>query len=201
MPILPAITTDDAATARHLGDALAAGGMRCVEITLRTAAGLEAIAALRGSTGLTVGAGTVITVQQVDRCAEAGAEFIVSPGLDETVVRRALELGLAVLPGVATASEIQQALRMGLDSIKFFPADLLGAINGVRGMSAPFPGIDFVPSGGVRTHDIAEYLEHPAVLAVSGSWMAPRELIADGDWAAITRRCRGSVEIAESRRL
>lgn len=197
VPILPSITTDDASTARFLGDALAAGRMRCVEITLRTPASFAAIEALRDCTELLVGAGSVITVEQVDRCTDAGAGFIVSPGLDEAVVGRALELGLAVLPGAATATEIQHALRMGLSAIKFFPADHLGGIAGVQAMSAPFPGLGFVPSGGIRVHDIAGYLEQQSVLAVSGAWMATRELIDDRGWASITDRCLRSVEAAE----
>lgn len=183
--IVPVVVIDDAAQAGGLAAALAAGGIRCAEITLRTPAGLAAIAAAAATPDFVVGAGTVLTADQVDRCADAGARFIVSPGFDEAVVDRARELGLAVLPGVATATEIQRALRAGLQAVKFFPADQLGGLPAIAAFSAPFPGLKFMPSGGVSATNALDYLGHPAVFAVGGSWMVPRAAVVAGDFATI----------------
>ena len=192
-PIVPVIVIDDAARAPELVAALAAGGIHCAEITLRTDAGLPAIAAVAETVGFAVGAGTVISLDDLERSADAGARFIVSPGLDDEIVERALELGLVVLPGVATGSEVQRAVKLGLDVVKFFPADRLGGLGTIAALSAPFVGVGFVPSGGVNAANAAEYLAHPAVPAVSGSWMATRALIAAGDFAGIERATRDAV--------
>ncbi|MEP6480834.1 MAG: bifunctional 4-hydroxy-2-oxoglutarate aldolase/2-dehydro-3-deoxy-phosphogluconate aldolase [Rhodoglobus sp.] len=185
--IVPVVVIDDAAGAGDLAEALAAGGIRCAEITLRTQAGLAALEAAATVPDFTVGAGTVLTADQVDRCADAGAQFIVSPGFDEDVVNRARERGLVALPGIATATELQRALRAGLEAVKFFPADRLGGLPGIASLAAPFPTVRFMPSGGVSAANAAEYLAHPAVFAVGGSWMVPRAAVAAGDFAAIER--------------
>ncbi|CAN5635189.1 hypothetical protein BH10ACT7_BH10ACT7_32760 [soil metagenome] len=193
--IVPVITIDDESHAVDLAHALAAGGVACAEITLRTAAGLPSIEAISSVAGFTLGAGTVITVDQVDQVADAGATFIVSPGLDERVVERALERGLGVLPGVATATEIQTALRLSLDVVKFFPADRLGGLDTIAALAAPFTGVRFVPSGGVSADNAATYLAHPAIFGISGSWMAPRAAIASGDFATIERLSREAASL------
>lgn len=185
--IVPVVVLDDAAHAPALVAALASGGIRCAEITLRTGAGLDAIAAVAGTPDFTVGAGTVLTVEQVDRCADAGAEFIVSPGLDEAIVERTLERGLVPLPGIATATELQRALRLGLTAVKFFPADRLGGLETIKALAAPFAGVTFMPSGGVSLANAAAYLADPAILAISGSWMVNRGAIAAGDFESIER--------------
>lgn len=185
--IVPVVVIDDAAHAKDAAQALAAGGIGCAEITLRTAAGLASIAAIAGTPGFVLGAGTVLTVEQVDQVADAGAEFIVSPGFDEDVVARAQELGLTVLPGVATATEIQRAGRAGLTTVKFFPADRLGGLDTIKALSAPFVGVRFVPSGGVNPGNAREYLQHPAIFGISGSWMITRDLIANGEFDSIQR--------------
>ena len=192
-PIVPVIVIDDAASAPELVAALAAGGIRCAEITLRTEAGIAAIAAVADTAGFSVGAGTVISLDDLERSADAGARFIVSPGLDDELVVRALELGLAVLPGVATGSEVQKAVKLGLDVVKFFPADRLGGLATIAALSAPFVGVGFVPSGGVNAGNAAEYLDHPTVPAVSGSWMATRAMIAANDFGAIVRATHEAV--------
>jgi 2-dehydro-3-deoxyphosphogluconate aldolase/(4S)-4-hydroxy-2-oxoglutarate aldolase len=192
-PIIPVIVTDDAAAAPRLAAALTAGGITCAEITLRTPHGLAAIEALAGIEGFTVGAGTVLNLQDLRRTIDAGAGFIVSPGLDEELVEAALAAGLAVLPGVATGTEVQRAAKLGLDVVKFFPADRLGGLATIAALAAPFSGMGFVPSGGVTAQNAADYLAHPAVPAVSGSWMAPRALIRDGDFAAIQALTREAV--------
>lgn len=186
--IVPVVVIDDAARAPDVAAALADGGIRCAEMTLRTEGGLAAIAGVAGTAGFTVGAGTVLTPDQVDRCVDAGAQFIVSPGLDVEVVERALERGVAVLPGVATASEIQQALRAGLEAVKFFPADRLGGLYTIQALAGPFPHMRFLPSGGVSVDNAREYLSHPAIFAVGGSWMVSRKAIAAGDLDEIRRR-------------
>jgi len=183
--IVPVVVIDEAAQAMDVATALLDGGITCAEITLRTPAGVAALAAISALDGFTVGAGTVLTPAQVDECVDAGARFIVSPGLDEQVVARALELGVAVIPGVATATEIQRALRVGVDHVKFFPANHLGGLPAIDALSAPFPGVRFMPSGGVGEANALDYLGHPAVFAIGGSWMVGRSAIAAGDFEGI----------------
>lgn len=186
--IVPVITIDDAARAVDLASALAAGGIDCAEITLRTPAGLAAIAAIAEALpDFTVGAGTVLTGDDVTRVTDAGARFVVSPGFDDEVVDRARELGVLPVPGVATATEVQRALRAGVDHLKLFPAGQLGGRAMIDALAAPFATVRFLPSGGVSAATMAHYRESPAVFAVSGSWMATRAMIAAGDWATITR--------------
>jgi 2-dehydro-3-deoxyphosphogluconate aldolase/(4S)-4-hydroxy-2-oxoglutarate aldolase len=170
--------------------ALRAGGIGCMEITLRTAAGLDAISRVAESGGTLVGAGTVLDPTDVDRVADAGARFIVTPGFDREVVDRALERGLDILPGTATATDVQAALRAGLSAVKLFPADRLGGLGLISSLAGPFPDVAFVPSGGVGPANLAEYLAHPNVPAVSGSWMIARDLLASRDANAIERLSR-----------
>lgn len=186
-PIVPVVVIDDAARAPELVAALIAGGIRCAEITLRTPAGMDAIAAVAGTPGFAVGAGTVLTRDDLERSVDAGATFLVSPGFDDELVERAQQLQVAVLPGVATGTEVQRAVKAGLDTVKFFPADRLGGLPTIAALAAPFAGVGFVPSGGVSSANAAEYLAHPAVPAISGSWMVGRDLIRAGDFDAIQR--------------
>jgi 2-dehydro-3-deoxyphosphogluconate aldolase/(4S)-4-hydroxy-2-oxoglutarate aldolase len=183
--IVPVVVIDDYALAPEVAAALSAGGIRCAEITLRTAAGLRSLEAIASMPDFIAGAGTVITKDQVDRCVDAGAEFIVSPGFDLEVVERAQHHGIAILPGIATATEIQRALRAGLDAVKFFPADQLGGLDTIRSFAGPFPDLQFVPSGGVTRDNTIQYLADPAVPAVSGSWMVTRELIRAREFETI----------------
>jgi 2-dehydro-3-deoxyphosphogluconate aldolase / (4S)-4-hydroxy-2-oxoglutarate aldolase len=185
--IVPVVVIDDASFAVDAAAALRAGGIGCVEVTLRTAAGLDAIEAIAGEGASVVGAGTVLTPDDVDRASDVGAQFIVTPGFARDVVDRALELGLGVLPGVATATEVQSAVRGGLTAVKLFPADRLGGIAMIGALVGPFPTMGFVPSGGVSAANLSEYLSHPNVPAVSGSWMVGRELLRARDTAEIER--------------
>lgn len=194
--IVPVVVTDDAGWAVDAAAALAAGGIGCIEITLRTAAGLDAISRVASAGSILVGAGTVLMPDDVDRVADAGARFIVTPGFDREVVDRALQLGLDVLPGTATATDVQAALRAGLTAVKLFPADRLGGIGLISALAGPFPDVAFVPSGGVSPANLADYLAHPNVPAVSGSWMITRDLLAARDAAAIERLSREAVAIA-----
>lgn len=186
-PIVPVVVIDDAARAPELVAALVAGGIHCAEITLRTPAGMHAIAEVAATPGFAVGAGTVLTLDDLERSVDAGATFLVSPGFDDELVERAQQLQIAVLPGVATGTEVQRAVKAGLDTVKFFPADRLGGLATIAALAAPFAGVGFVPSGGVSSANAAEYLAHPAVPAISGSWMVGRELIRAGDFDAIHR--------------
>lgn len=201
-PIVPVVVIDDVSMARPLAEALAAGGIRCAEITLRTPEGIGAIAEIAASAppGFVVGAGTVILPEQLEAAADAGARFIVSPGIDRDLVERSRELGLDVLPGVATATEIQLAARLGISTVKFFPADRLGGLETIAALAAPFVGMGFVPSGGVTAETMPRYLAHPAVPAVSGSWMVARDLLRAGDLVEVEARSRAASESARAAR-
>jgi 2-dehydro-3-deoxyphosphogluconate aldolase/(4S)-4-hydroxy-2-oxoglutarate aldolase len=197
-PVIPVVVIDDAAAAVELARALMSGGIHCAEITLRTPAGVASIAAIASALGdvFTVGAGTVVHPGHVDDVAAAGARFAVSPGFDDELVERMRSNGLDPLPGTATATEVQRAVRAGIDAVKFFPADRLGGIGTIRALAAPFPGMHFIPSGGVSPQNLAEYLRHPSVPAVCGSWMVPGELIRAGRFDLIAQRAREATELA-----
>lgn len=186
--IVPVLSVDDAGDAGLLAQALSAGGAVLAEVTLRTPAALDAIRVMAGAADLVVGAGTVLSEDDVDACVEAGARFVVTPGLSTRVVRRCRERGVPVLPGVATATEVQAVRELGLRTVKLFPAGPLGGPATVRALAAPFGDVRFVPTGGIGPQDLDTYLDVPAVLAVGGSWVAPRDLVTRQDWAEITRR-------------
>ena len=185
--ILPVLQLEDAALAAPLARALVQGGVPVAEITLRTPAALAAIARLRRTEpGLLVGAGTVVTATQVREAAGAGAQFVVSPGLDEGIVQAAQTAGLAVYPGAVTATELQAAQRLGLGVVKFFPAAQSGGPAAIRALHGPFPGLQLLPTGGITLENLAAYLRCPAVLACGGSFLAPADVLARGDWAAVS---------------
>jgi len=197
--LLPVVVLDDAAAAGSLGTAIRAGGLSSIEITLRTPAALPAITALAEQGDLLVGAGTVLTRTQAELAVEAGADFIVSPGVSSAVVSFCGEVGVPVFPGVATPTEIQMALELGCDVVKFFPADINGGLPAIRALAAPFGGVKFIPTGGISPSNLGDYLAHPSVLAVGGSWLVTRELIAANDWSAITGLVEAAVDIAGRR--
>lgn len=179
--IVPVVVLDDASFAPDLADALTAGGIPCAEITLRTPAALDAIRAVAGRPDFAVGAGTVLTVAQVDAAVDAGATYLVSPGFDDAVAQRAAQRGVPLVPGIATATEIQRAIAAGLDHLKVFPAAAVGGTAALKAFAGPFPGVRFLPSGGVSAANAAEYLALPSVFAVSGSWMVPAAALAARD--------------------
>ncbi|WP_076673410.1 MULTISPECIES: bifunctional 4-hydroxy-2-oxoglutarate aldolase/2-dehydro-3-deoxy-phosphogluconate aldolase [unclassified Microbacterium] len=179
--IVPVVVLDDASFAPDLADALTAGGIPCAEITLRTPAALDAIRAVAGRSDFAVGAGTVLTAAQVDAAVDAGATYLVSPGFDDAVAQRAAQRGVPLVPGIATATEIQRAIAAGLDHLKVFPAAAVGGTAALKAFAGPFPGVRFLPSGGVSATNAAEYLALPSVFAVSGSWMVPASALAAGD--------------------
>jgi 2-dehydro-3-deoxyphosphogluconate aldolase/(4S)-4-hydroxy-2-oxoglutarate aldolase len=193
--ILPVVVLEDAAGAEPLAAALLEGGLRAIEVTFRTEAAAAAIAGItKYQEEMLVGAGTVLTAEQVDRAVEAGARFVVTPGFGPAVVRRCQELGVPVFPGVATATEIQMALDAGLSTVKFFPAEQLGGVTMVKALSAPFRSVRFIPTGGVNAGNAASYLTLPSVVAVGGTWMVAPDLLAANDWAAVTERTRKALE-------
>jgi 2-dehydro-3-deoxyphosphogluconate aldolase/(4S)-4-hydroxy-2-oxoglutarate aldolase len=196
--ILPVVVLDDAAAAPDLAAALTAGGLRAVEVTFRTAAAADTIRAMAERPDVLVGAGTVLTPAQVDQAADAGARFVVSPGFSPAVVRRCQERGLPVFPGAATATEIQMALDAGLDTVKFFPAEQLGGVGMIKALAAPFRSVRFIPTGGVNTGNLADYLALPAVLAVGGTWMVAPDLLAAGRWDEVTRLTAAAVAAAHA---
>ncbi|MDS2171794.1 MULTISPECIES: bifunctional 4-hydroxy-2-oxoglutarate aldolase/2-dehydro-3-deoxy-phosphogluconate aldolase [unclassified Nesterenkonia] len=199
--VVPVVTLHDADHAPSLGRALIAGGLPVAEVTFRSAAAESSVAALTRTPDLLVGAGTIVTAEQVDRAATVGAQFIVSPGLSRAVVDRAAAHGLPVIPGAVTATEVQSALEMGLTTVKFFPAATSGGPEAISALSAPFPQVRFMPTGGVTTRSLPDYLGLPSVLAVGGSWMVPSDLLTRQDEAALTGTIRHSVEhVAHVRR-
>ncbi len=183
--LVPVVVLDDAASAAPLAEALTAGGLPVAEVTFRTAAAVEAIKAMSADPDMLVGAGTVLTPDQVDAAVDAGASYVVSPGLSPAVVRRCAERGVLALPGAVTATEVQAALAEGLRAVKFFPASTSGGAPAIKALSAPFGDLRFVPTGGIGPDNLADYLSIPAVLAVGGSWMVPRADIAAGDFAKV----------------
>jgi 2-dehydro-3-deoxyphosphogluconate aldolase / (4S)-4-hydroxy-2-oxoglutarate aldolase len=198
-PVVPVVVLDDPEHALPLGEALLAGGIDVIEITLRTDAGLEAIRRLATLPGMHVGAGTVLVPDQVDDVAAAGARFVVSPGLAEPVVRRCRAVGVPALPGVATASDLMLAAELGLDEVKFFPAAQLGGPAAIRALAAPFRDVAFLPSGGVNADTMGDYLALAAVPAVSGSWMVDPVLVRAGRWDEVTARAADAIARAVTR--
>jgi 2-dehydro-3-deoxyphosphogluconate aldolase/(4S)-4-hydroxy-2-oxoglutarate aldolase len=198
--VVPVVVLDDPAAAAPLAGALVDGGLPIAEVTFRTAAAAQALAVMARDPRLLVGAGTVITVDQVDRAVEAGARFIVSPGFSAAVVARAAELGVLALPGVATAGEIMAALAAGVSTVKFFPAETSGGVAAVRALAAPFPGLRFVPTGGITAESLPAYLAVPAVTAVGGSWMVAKELLQRSRFDEVTRLAAQAVALAAQAR-
>lgn len=194
--IIPVVVIDDPDHAVPLGRALLDGGLDVIEVTYRTAAAQAALTALQGLPELVVGAGTVVRPEQVDSAVDAGAQFLVSPGLSVLVVERAQEVGIPILPGIATPSDIMAALTLGLDLVKVFPAATVGGPSAVKALSAPFPGLRVMPTGGICAATVGDYLALPSVIAVGGSWMVERSLIEAEDWGEITRRTIEAVELA-----
>ena len=184
--LVPVVVLDDAADADALAGALVAGGLPVAEVTFRTAAAQDSIRAMAARGDILVGAGTILTAEQVDQAVAAGAAYVVSPGLSRAVVERCREHGVLALPGAVTATEIQAALELGLSTVKFFPAGTSGGAAAIAALAAPFGGVSFVPTGGIGPKNLHEYLSIPSVVAVGGSWMVPRERVKAGDFAGIT---------------
>ena len=193
--IVPVIKINDAKDAVPLCAALKRGGLPIAEITFRTAAAAESIRRVCGELeGVLVGAGTVLTRDQVDSAVAAGAMFIVSPGLNPDVVRYCAELGVPIFPGCVTASEIESALSLGINVVKFFPAEAMGGIATIKALSAPFSDVRFLPTGGLNQDNFMDYLAFKKVIACGGSWMVREDLIASGNFDAIAELTRAAVD-------
>lgn len=184
-PIVPVLVVKDVTTARSLAEALVAGGLPALEVTLRTPAALGAITEMAKVPGGVVGAGTLVTPGDVRAAKAAGATFGVSPGATDVLLAACEEEDLPLLPGAATASEAMSMLARGYDTLKFFPAEASGGAPALKAIGAPLPQISFCPTGGVSPQNAANYLSLPNVICAGGSWVAPPDLIAKGDWAAI----------------
>lgn len=194
MSIIPVLTIMNPASAVPLAEALVAGGLTVLEVTLRTPAALPAIRAISDlEANIVVGAGTVTTADEVRAAANAGARFAVSPGLFEPVLEAARDAGLPCLPGVATATEMMHAQALRLTHLKFFPASVAGGVPGLRAFAGPFPRLNFCPTGGIDRDNCRDYLALPNVFAVGGSWVAPADAVADSDWRRIMALAREAV--------
>lgn len=194
--LVPVIKVKNAADAVPLCRALKNGGLPVAEITFRTDAAEEAIRLVHEALpDVLLGAGTVLTCEQADRAWNAGAGYIVAPGLNPTVVSHCLEKGYPVLPGCANPSDIEAALQLGLKTVKFFPSEALGGLKMIKAMSAPYGDVKFVPTGGINEKNLPEYLAFPKIAACGGSWMVPEDAIAAKDWARIETLARDAVKI------
>ncbi len=194
--LVPVIRVENANDAVPLCAALRDGGLPVAEITFRSDAAAEAIRRVHDALpDVLLGAGTVLAREQVDAALQAGAAYIVSPGLNRNIVRYCQDKGVPVVPGCANASDIEAALEEGLDTVKFFPAEVLGGVKMLRALSAPYGGIRFLPTGGVNENNLNDYLALPQVVACGGSWMVPGDAVAAGDWARVTRLTRSAVAL------
>ena len=196
--LVPVIALADAAHANPLAEALVAGGLPIAEVTFRTAAAEAVIRAMAARGDLLVGAGTVLSIEQVDQARDAGARFVVTPGFDPKVVRRCLDLNLPVCPGICTPTDISMAIDHGLSLVKFFPAEAMGGVKTLKAISAPFSMMRFVPTGGIGPTNLSDYLALPQVAACGGSWMVKPTLYADGDFQAVEQATRKAVALAEN---
>ncbi|MBQ7088768.1 MAG: bifunctional 4-hydroxy-2-oxoglutarate aldolase/2-dehydro-3-deoxy-phosphogluconate aldolase [Clostridia bacterium] len=188
--VVPVVVLNKVEDAVPTARAMAAGGVDTMEITFRTACAPEAIKAVADNCPeVLVGAGTIVNVEQAKLAVEMGAKFIVSPGFSDEVVAWCVENDIPIAPGCVTPTEIMAALKHGLKMVKFFPANVYGGLNAMKNLSAPFVGLKFLPTGGVNTANIKEYIDAPFIHAVGGSWVCPAAAIANGEWDKITALC------------
>ncbi len=194
-PVVPVITITDINHALPLAEALVAGGLPVLEVTLRTAHGLDAIGAIASQVpGAVVGAGTVRSADEFAAAVDVGSRFVVSPGLTDKLLDRATASDVPLVPGIATAGELMRAREAGLTHVKFFPAEAAGGVPALRALCAPFPDMRFCPTGGVKLSNLADYLAIEAVVTVGGTWLTPAHLLEDGDWAAVEALAREAAE-------
>lgn len=194
--ILPVVEIPRLADALPLAEALLAAGLSCVEVTFRTPVAAEAISLIHDQLPeLLLGAGTVTTAEQVELASAAGASFLVSPGLDRQIVRRGGRRGLTVIPGICTPTEVQAAIACDLGVVKFFPAEPMGGVAVLRALAGPFPGLRYIPTGGIGPSNLGAYLGLKQVLACGGSWMVKPELLAAGAYVRITELAREALQL------
>ncbi len=184
--VVPVVVLNDAKDAAPLAKALCDGGLPCAEVTFRTEAAEESIRIMANEfPEMLLGAGTVLTIDQVDRAVEAGAKFIVSPGFDPEIVDYCIEKNILVFPGCITPSEVAQAVKRGLEVVKFFPAEQFGGVSTIKALAAPYTNIKFMPTGGVSAKNLADYLGFKKIVACGGSWMVKGEMITAGEFDKI----------------
>ncbi len=195
--VVPVVVLEDAKDAAPLAKALVEGGLPCAEVTFRTAAAEESIRIMASEyPDMFVGAGTVLTIDQVDRAVAAGAKFIVSPGFDPEIVDYCLSKGIPVFPGVITPSEVAQAVKRGLKVVKFFPAEQFGGVATIKAMAAPYVGLKFMPTGGVNAKNLENYLSCDKIVACGGSWMVKGDLVKAGKFDEIKSLTEEAVKLA-----
>ncbi|MCR4788646.1 MAG: bifunctional 4-hydroxy-2-oxoglutarate aldolase/2-dehydro-3-deoxy-phosphogluconate aldolase [Lachnospiraceae bacterium] len=192
--IVPVIAIDEASKAVPLAKALVKGGLSAAEVTFRTAAAEDAIKAIvKEVPEMIVGAGTVLTTEQADRAIAAGVSFIVSPGFNPKVTGYVISKGVCMMPGTATAGEMEQAMAMGLEVVKFFPAEQNGGIEKLKALAGPYKTLKWMPTGGVNTENLSKYMSFPQILACGGTWMVKKDLIENEKWDEITSICEAAV--------
>lgn len=199
--IIPVVVLDRAEDAEPLAEALIRGGLPCAEVTFRTEAAEEAIRIMSEKyPQMLIGAGTVLTKEQVDRAKKAGAKFIVSPGFNPKTVKYCQEQGILITPGCSTASELELAMEYGLEAVKFFPAEQAGGLPMIKALAGPFHKMKFMPTGGISAGNVSAYLEYDRVLACGGSWMVKGDLIRSGNFERITELVKEAVELVKKSR-
>lgn len=197
--VVPVVVLEDAKDAIPLADALTEGGLPCAEVTFRTEAAEESIRLMSEKyPEMLVGAGTVLTIEQVDRAVGAGAKFIVSPGFDPEIVDYCLEKKIPVFPGCITPSEVAQAVKRGLKVVKFFPAEQAGGVAMIKAMAAPYTMVKFMPTGGISAKNLKDYLSFNKILCCGGSWMVKGDLVKNGEFDKIRELTKEAVELAAS---
>jgi 2-dehydro-3-deoxyphosphogluconate aldolase/(4S)-4-hydroxy-2-oxoglutarate aldolase len=198
MKIVPVVAIHDAGHSDALADALIEGGLPCAEITFRTGAAADVIRTMAKRGDMLVGAGTVLTIDQVKQAVDAGATFMVAPGLNPKVVSYCREHNILIIPGVATPTDIETALDLGLKILKYFPAEAFGGLKTLKAISAPYTAVKFIPTGGITADNVTAYLEHPKVVACGGSWMVKSALIVAGQFDKITSLTREAVNLVQN---
>ena len=199
--VVPVVVLDDAEDAAPLAEALVKGGIPCAEVTFRTEAAGESIRIMSEKyPEMLVGAGTVLTTEQVDRAVAAGAKFIVSPGFDPEIVDYCMEKNIPVFPGCVSPSEVAQAVKRGLKVVKFFPAEQAGGLAMLKAMAAPYTMLKFMPTGGINTKNLKEYLGFSKILCCGGSWMVKGDMIKNKEFDKITEMTREATELAAAAR-
>lgn len=199
--IVPVVVLNDVKDAEPLAQALCDGGLSCAEVTFRTDAAEESIRRMTESfPDMLVGAGTVLTIDQVDRAVAAGAKFIVSPGLNPKIVKYCNEKGVLIIPGCANPSDVEQAIENGLSVVKFFPAEQAGGLNYIKAIAAPYTGLKFMPTGGINPKNVRSYLAYDKILACGGSWMVKGDLVQAGEFDKVRELVKEAVEIVKESR-
>lgn len=202
LSVVPVVALNDAKDAKPLAQALCNGGLPCAEVTFRTDAAEESIRIMTTEfPDMLIGAGTVLTIEQVDRAVAAGAKFIVSPGFDPEIVSYCIEKEILIIPGAITPSEVIQLAKAGLEIVKFFPAEAAGGLNMIKSLAAPFPTLKFMPTGGINAKNISDYLKYDKIIACGGSWMVQTSMITEQKFAEIESLTSEAVKAVQAVRV